>query len=267
MNHRPHRPGTREAHVWTSRVPGHIDADGSREARWLPLLSVDERRRMDLFHHAADRELYAAAHGLLRTALSWCVPEIAPGDWKFHADPQGRPELAHEMRGTGLRFNLSHTRGLAACVVTRGPDCGIDVEPIDRRSADGRLERAVLAPSEMAALSKLPQPSRAAGFIRYWTLKEAYAKAIGLGLSVPFDQCGFSFAGGPEGGTPDTDTQTDTDTAHITQDNDYARRWQFRQWRPGPAHLLALALRRGAGADLTVVDHGVDADLPPGHSH
>jgi 4'-phosphopantetheinyl transferase len=178
-------------------------------------------------------------------------------DWKFHAGPQGRPELAGEAGGTGLRFNLSHTQGLAACVVTRGPDCGIDVEAIDRRTTAGSLAHTVLAPSELAALSKLPQRARAAGFIRYWTLKEAYAKAIGLGLWIPFDQCSFSFDSG-------RGVTGSGDTVGITLDGDHAGRWQFRQWQLSPAHLLALALRRGAGADLAVVDHGVDRDPPPG---
>ncbi|WP_329213094.1 4'-phosphopantetheinyl transferase superfamily protein [Streptomyces sp. NBC_01485] len=256
VDRRPRMSRTRQAHVWTCRVPRSPEGGDDQAARWLPLLSVSERDRMDRFRHAADRDLYATAHGLLRTALSRAAPGVDPTEWQFRTGPQGRPELAGEAAGTGLRFNLSHTAGLAACVVTRGPDCGIDVEALGRRSADHRSVRTVLAPSEAAALLALPEPSRAAGFLRYWTLKEAYAKAIGLGLSVPFDQCCFSFTGAPGSSGPGADTGA------ISLSHDHAGRWQFRQWLPGPEHLLALALRRGAGADLTVVGHGVDAGLP-----
>ncbi|MFE3633260.1 4'-phosphopantetheinyl transferase family protein [Streptomyces sp. NPDC059168] len=236
-------PGTREAHVWTARVP---DSDRDAAVRaGLALLTPAEHDRLAHFRFARDRAQYAVAHTLLRTALTRCHPEIPPRQWEFRTTWHGRPELTGRTAGTGLRFNLSHTPGAAVCVVTRGTDCGIDVE----ETAPHRTRRlpGVLAPAEAAALAGLPAGGRADALLRYWTLKEAYTKALGLGLAHPFSRCDF-------GALPDTGT--------ITLAADAEGEWQFHQWRPGPGHIAALALRRGAGAaGLVVVHHG---DAPAG---
>ncbi|MDX3528789.1 4'-phosphopantetheinyl transferase superfamily protein [Streptomyces sp. ID05-39B] len=210
----------------------------------LALLAPAEHDRLARFRFARDRAQYAVGHALLRTALTWCHPDIPPRQWEFRTTWHGRPELAGRTAETGLRFNLSHTPGAAVCVVTRGTDCGIDVE----ESAAHRTLRLpkVLAPAEAAALARLPADGQADALLRYWTLKEAYTKALGLGLAHPFSRCDF-------GALPDTGT--------ITMAADAMGQWQFHQWRPGSRHIAALALRRGGGAGLVVVHHG---DAPAG---
>ncbi|WP_411100198.1 4'-phosphopantetheinyl transferase family protein [Streptomyces sp. x-45] len=238
MAERGLRPGTREAHVWTARVPGS-DRDAAVRAG-LALLSPAEHERLARFRFARDRAQYAVGHALLRTALTGWHPELPPPLWEFRTTWHGRPELAGRAAETGLRFNLSHTAGAAVCVVTHGTDCGIDVE----ETAPHRTRRLprVLAPAEAAALAALPVGGQPDALLRYWTLKEAYTKALGLGLAHPFDRCDFGALSG---------------TGTITMASDTAGQWQFQQWRPGPGHIAALALRRGAGAaDLVVVHHG-----------
>jgi 4'-phosphopantetheinyl transferase len=107
--------------VWLLTVP-----------RWpvdigLDLLDPHERARWGGFRFDEDRRLYGAAHALLRNALSH-YSAVDPRDWRFEAGPYGRPELTGALAALGLRFNLSHTRGLAACAVTRNHTVGIDVE-------------------------------------------------------------------------------------------------------------------------------------------
>ncbi|WP_399882213.1 4'-phosphopantetheinyl transferase family protein [Streptomyces sp. BBFR51] len=227
MAERGLRPGTREAHVWTARVP---DSDRDPAVRaGLALLTSAEHDRLSRFRFARDRAQYTVGHAMLRTALTWSHPELTPRQWEFRTTWHGRPELAGRAAGTGLRFNLSHTPGAALCVVTRWTDCGIDVEAtLPRRTH--RLN-GVFAPAEAAALARLPDERQADAALRYWTLKEAYTKALGLGLAHPFDRCDFGTP--PESGT-------------ITLAADTSRQWQFHQWRPGPGHVAALALRRGA---------------------
>lgn len=231
--------------VWTAAP--QLASDPHMAKRFLAILSTDERARMDRFYFERDRRAYLVAHALARLALSACAPETAPADWRFAADARGRPEIAATRNPRRLRFNLSHTDGLVACVVTREIDCGIDVELAERNSDLAALCQSVLTPAEHAVVSALTPARQAEGFFRYWTLKEAYAKALGLGILLPFRECGFELGG---------------EAVRLTAaaGNDDAE-WQFEQWPAGECHILALALRRGGTPRRRVVWH---KELPCG---
>jgi 4'-phosphopantetheinyl transferase len=173
-----------EAVVWLQRPRPFGGVDLAR-------LSADEVRRVERFRFERDRDSYASAHALLRTALSDRVPAHAPQDWRFETELGGRPELTGALRATGLRFSLSHTRGLVACVVTSGRACGVDVEDLARGVDAAKLARRVLSPSERAQFAATHAADRQIDFVRRWTLKEAYTKATGRGLSTPFDTLTF----------------------------------------------------------------------------
>ena len=85
-------------------------------------------------------------------------------------------------RGTGLPanldVNLSHAEDLVACVLGTGVSIGINVEPIDGVIDAAEIARAQFAPDEQAS------GRDAATFLRMWTLKDAVAKATGLGLAL-----------------------------------------------------------------------------------
>lgn len=149
------------------------------------LLPEEEQARADRFHFARDRAIHTVAHALLRRCL-----EAATGrrDWHFRRNAFGKPELAEPAAGE-LRFNLSHTRGLAACALAFGPELGIDVEEIDAGNHEAgndrlALARHVFAPAEHAFLAAQPPEKRAETFFLLWTGKEAVVKALGQGLSL-----------------------------------------------------------------------------------
>ncbi len=54
------------------------------------------------------------------------------------------------------------------------------------------LSRRFFSQSEQSELTSIPREQRAPAFYRYWTLKEAYIKAQGLGLSLPLDSFDIS---------------------------------------------------------------------------
>ncbi len=117
--------------------------------------------------------------------------DVAPRDWPFRIDEHGRPELAARPAGTpDLRFNVSHTNGLVACAVTVGREVGVDVEHTGRRLVHDVAER-FFSPREVADLRACPAADQPVVFFDYWTLKESYIKARGLGLALPLRQ--FSF--------------------------------------------------------------------------
>ena len=157
---------------------------------WQLLLSADECARADRFHFAADRSAYVAAHALLRCLLgAQGIP--APC---FDIGPWGRPELAGVPRR--LRFSLTHTRTLVAVALALTDDLGVDTETADRETDALDLASRFFAPAEAARLAALPQAAREQEFLRIWTLKEAFVKAVGLGLSLPLDRFAFGAAPG-----------------------------------------------------------------------
>jgi 4'-phosphopantetheinyl transferase len=205
--------------------------DPSLLEAYTRLLSPEEREQWQRFHFERHRRQYLVSHALVRLTLSRYAP-LAPEAWTFVTNPYGRPEVdgAHNTR---LRFNLSHTDGLVLCAVTLDADLGVDVEDTARGGQPLELAPRVFAPSELAALHALPAPLQRERFFAYWTLKEAYIKARGLGLALPLQQFAFHLAPG--------------EPPRISFDPclaDAPEAWRFFQFQPSPRHLAALAVRQ-----------------------
>jgi len=184
-------PDPREVRVWCVNLspPPH------GVSRLLTLLSDDERKRADRFCFADDRRRFIVARGTLRIILgrSLDMPaeriEIAEG-------PQGKPYVVRSGRSKGIQFNLSHADDLALVAVGWEREVGVDVERVRGNIPCTALARRFFAPEEVAALQALPPRERVAAFFRCWTRKEAYLKAIGVGLSVPLNRFAVSLEAG-----------------------------------------------------------------------
>jgi 4'-phosphopantetheinyl transferase len=214
--------------IWYHLTEG---LDQTDVARALSVLSDAERQRSQRFMFARDRRDYAAAHALTRAALSRCG-DLTPEQWRFQEGPEGKPSLAADAGAPALTFNLSHTHGLVACVVAPGADVGIDVEGIDRPVGAEEIAARFFSPSEQADLARCPADQRARRFFELWTLKEAYIKALGKGLSHALNTFGFALDDpGAIGFMP----PADADTAM----------WQFALFAPTDRHRMAVAVRGG----------------------
>lgn len=212
------------------------------------VLSAEERTRADRFIRDADRSTYIVAHALARVRLSHHGP-TAPADWRFDIGTHGCPSVVSSQAGTPpLAFNLSHTDGLVAVAVSRGRPVGVDVERVDRIVTEGVAERH-FAPAEVADLRALPPPAQARAFFDYWTLKEAYIKARGLGLAIPLHAFAFTL-----------DPPHPPVIRFAEGFDDRAERWAFHQAWPTPDHRLAVAAERhGAGVVVRLVSLTLDA--------
>lgn len=203
------------------------------------LLSAEEHDRMARLVFERDRRRFLLTRVLVRTMLSRYAG-VPPADWSFIANVHGRPEIVDRPHDVpDLRFNLSHTDGLIACAVTIGREIGVDVEHIGRRLTHDVAKR-FFAPNEVSALRELPEDQQHRTFFDYWTLKEAYLKARGLGLALPLADFAFRLA-------PPAPPQITFEPSM----KDDAATWQFHQEWPTPLHRLGLAVRR-EGADLPV---------------
>lgn len=204
-------------------------SEEERAADWA-LLESDERDRASRFVFEVDRRTYAVAHALVRRALSRHSP-VAPADWRYKLGSHGRPEIAGPEGAGRLRFNLSHTRGLTVCAIVKDCDIGVDVEDAHRH-APLEVADSYFAPLEVQALKTLPASQQPERFFVYWTLKEAYIKARGMGLALPLDQFAFRL-----------DTEGPISIAISKSLRDDPASWRFLSWRSGERHQLALAVR------------------------
>jgi len=213
-------------HIWF-RSTELLDDAAVAEA--TSTLSGDELAQYRRFHFARDARDYAAAHALLRATLSR-YGDRAPERWRFDKTANGKPFLVDQGAGCAS-FSLSHTHGMVACAVTQDADVGVDVECIDRAVDAGEIAARFFAPTEADLLARLDADARRDRFFDLWTLKEAFVKALGVGLSMSLASLAFTIdaAGGVTLEAPaDIDTKT----------------WQFGLFTPGPRHRLAVVARR-----------------------
>jgi len=147
-------------------------------ARWRSMLDPKELARADRYHFAADRNIYTAAHALARFMLSEAAG-LSTRTWRYVVGEFGKPALAAEFSKWNLHFNISHTRGLAACAIA-SQKVGVDVER-SHRSINLGIARHYFAPEEVRILSSAAPGEQANIFFRFWPLKEAFIKATGEG--------------------------------------------------------------------------------------
>lgn len=185
-----------ESHVWLA-WPDQIDDPATLDA-FRTLLSEAETARMARFRFDVHRKLYLVSHALVRTALS-NYADLQPGEWSFIEEKFGRPEIAPACKTPALRFNLSHTEGLSAVVVTKNRDCGVDVEGVNRVKNLAGIAERVFTEAEQADLFARSGDDQRGRFADYWTLKEAYMKARGLGFQLPPQTFGVEIEAGTGG--------------------------------------------------------------------
>lgn len=201
------------------------------------LLTDDERADEDRFRFADDRKRYRITRALVRTVLSRYA-SVAPERWTFAVNDYGCPRVdAAHGDAASLSFNISHTRGLIALAVAADRALGVDVENLAVRTVSTGIADRYFAPDEVVDLAAVPPAQQQERFFEYWTMKESYIKARGMGLSLPLDQFSFRF--------PRADAVQLSIAPELGDD---AARWRFIQCRPSPHHLLALCVEERAPA-------------------
>lgn len=231
-----------EVHVWLARPEPWPIAQLTE--RYEALLGEEERLRCQRFHFEHDRKHFLAAHAMLRLALAHYL-QCSPRDLQFLQGPNGKPQLASSPAHPPLSFNLSHTRGMVACALALEGNCGIDVECIRPMKQLEGVAETVFSAEELEYLARAGSgdAARLPAFFKLWTLKEAYIKTTGLGMSAPLKQISID---------PERLSLLDGSRApHET------RNWLFDSWMPAPGHALALASDNADGIG-TIRYHELD---------
>ena len=215
-----------EVHVWRAR----LDQDEATLLRLARLLSADERARARKFYFRRDRDHFVAARGALRTILGRYAatpPELLC----FSYNEYGKPALSG---GGPLRFNASHSNGVALYAVTAGREVGVDLEFVRADFAGVEIAESFFSRREVSALRALPPGALTDAFFDCWTRKEAYIKARGEGLSHPLERFTVSLAPGEPAALLCTD-----------DDPREAARWSLVRLPPGEGFRAALAVEGG----------------------
>lgn len=172
------KPKPDEVHLWL----GRSEDARAHLGRLDSLLSDAECKRRDAFRFPAHRDAFVIARGLLRLLLGHYLA-TSPAKVALACGPHGKPRLDEAPADYGLRFNLSHSRDALVFAFASGMEVGVDVEWVDEGADVTALSRTVLRAGEIDRLDRLAGTDRTRLFYRYWTQKEAYLKALGVGLS------------------------------------------------------------------------------------
>lgn len=197
-------------------------------AGWL---DDDERRRYRNLPSEQQRHTYLCAHAMLRSVLADLLA-ADPRCIRFYRPRAGRPMLCTSS-GEDLQFSLSHSDGLTACAVGAARPVGIDVQRIDAPPERLPIARHLFSRCEIEDLARCSQKLIRRRFFWYWTLKEAYAKACGIGVAEVLNRTSFYEA---VQGIPRTTLD------HLGRAAD---RWTFWSTDVGAAHVMAVAAAPG----------------------
>jgi 4'-phosphopantetheinyl transferase len=213
----------------------------------LPL-SHAERETTARFVRHQDRRRFALARVALRCLLGSHVQAPA-ASVELTAAPHGKPRPLRDAHGVKVCFNVAHSDNLALIAVSHEREVGIDVERIRPLPGLDDIVARYFAPKERRAFARAAPEDRLALFYRFWTLKEAYLKADGIGLGLPLAEVDVSAV-----------TQQPTVLPPVSQ-SCKLRSWTAYVVNPGPEYAAALVVGGTAPASVAIRDFVFPASL------
>ncbi len=212
-----------DVHVWA------VDRDA--DAGDNGMLSPPERARREAFRFARDRLRYATSHAALYRLLGaylGCAPEavrLITGQW-------GKPALDPRTHSNPVWFNMAASGPLALIAVTRAAEVGVDLEELAPFPDLSEVAADHFSPEERAAIAAATGAQRLATFYRCWTRKEAYLKALGVGLRQPLHRFAVS-----------ADSRSTASLIHVDSDPAEGAQWSIIHLEPRVAFVGAVACR------------------------
>lgn len=221
-----------ELHIWRAS----LDAPPASLQRLSTYLLPAESARAQRFVFPGDRDHFIVGRGILRVLLSRYLRQPPTGIHILEGG-RGKPYLSGEGDDSLLRFNVSHSHGLALYVFAVQREVGIDIEKIRPEFATAEIAERYFSPQEREELRRLPAGLRSEGFFLCWTRKEAYVKARGDGLQISLDSFEVSLTPGQPA---------------ILNSADSAR-WSLRSFCPAP-QCAAAVVAEGSGENIDFFD-------------
>jgi 4'-phosphopantetheinyl transferase len=214
------------------------------------VLSHDERERAARFVFARDRRRFVVTRGCLRALLAR-YGAGGPAAIRFAYAAHGKPSLDPSTGAPGLHFSVSHSQEVALVALARDVALGVDVEalrPLDDLAA---IAERFFTPAETATIFGVPAAERELAFFLCWTRKEAFAKALGDGLTLGLDRYRVACAPREPARVVDVDGSAEEGAA-----------WSVHDLRPLPGFVGAVVLRADA-MPLTLQKVDLHRDVLP----
>ena len=227
-----------EIHLW--QIDPETVTQPHLLKKYQALLTPDETIKQQRYKFEKDRHDALITRAFVRDLLSYYA-DIAPEKWRFEKGEKDKPEIMSAP--LPLRFNLSHTKNMIICAVTLADDIGCDVEDMTRSNDVLAIADRYFSPSESKELFSLPVEQQRNRFFDYWTLKESYIKAWGLGLAIPLKD--FSFIIGQDKSSTKTNIQCidGISLSFAKHREDTPNLWRSWLFYPNEKHRIALSVR------------------------
>lgn len=215
-----------------------------------------ERARYYRYMFESDRSAFLLGRGLLRYLVGHYSGR-SPAEIVFDENAYGKLILRD---APGFSFNLSHCHEFVCIAISRGFEVGVDIELSDPKRAQLDIADQYFTAEECAYILAHDQPYRHHAFFRLWTLKEAFIKCVGMGLSIPLKSFQFQFL----------QEQVRVEFMSGSPHQGESGRWNFRSWQDwgysmglatcaeddAPGAPSTSAFRIGPGLSLASIQHG-----------
>lgn len=224
--------------VWHAATTELFATDAGR-ARALGWLTAADRARYERYRFPKDRDMFLAGRVMARALVGRALG-VGPNAWEWREGPRGRPELADPDAARRVSFNIAHSAGLVVCAISGDGTVGVDVEHRLRPPVDAGMVRRFCAPAEVVDIERCGPSAWQDQFLKYWTLKEAYLKARGVGIAVHLSDLSFTLG--------EDVIRLDRLNALSAEDD---AEWAFVLDSSSPAHLVAAAVTARPGVRPT----------------
>ena len=155
----------------------------------LEILSDDELNKATRFKNSFHQDRYRYMHISLRKILSKYISYISPSQWVFTTNKYGKPFIDNTLEKR-LNFSITYSEDIGYILISQGSVCGIDVEILKDIELTKELQEITLSYNEQNSL--INSIDRLKQFYIYWTLKESFVKALGVGLNLSINKLCFA---------------------------------------------------------------------------
>ncbi|WP_019613959.1 4'-phosphopantetheinyl transferase family protein [Psychromonas ossibalaenae] len=243
-----------DVHLW--RIQPHKITDLQVLNSLKRVLTQSEIEKVNRYRSPKAQHNALITRAFVRFVLSQYA-EIKPQDLSFTISEHGKPELNNT--SPALRFNLSHNDDLVVCSVCLEHDIGCDVENLSRRVSIEAIAKRYFSAEEYQSLKGLESAQLHRRFFEYWTLKEAFVKATGLGISQGLDTFSFKVTEAETGKFNDNICLSFSNNSPIKNEKD----WYSCLTYPDQKHCIAVCINSKSKGKQFQLTHFQGEDCLP----
>jgi 4'-phosphopantetheinyl transferase len=175
----------------------YLDSHPQEHERLYPLLNNDEKKRANRYRFDVHRRRFINSRGKLREILAEKA-NCRPDEINFEIGKYGKPYISAPVSLKQIHFNASASGPIGAVAISTTTSLGFDLEQIQY---EGRRDFDLIVKNECTIdevdwySQYKSNTDRSHAFYALWTCKEAYLKALGVGLSKGLDKFSVNLRG------------------------------------------------------------------------